>query len=132
MKAKIKNPQQRFTDSQLSYRGKPLARQISVIDRDTGREIVCARFYQSGSVAFCLLWARNTLDWKRSTQGAGRAGGYGYHKQSAALDSAISAAGIELSESIHGVGDSAIDDALRAIARAMTGKPKFYLVRAHA
>ena len=52
-------------------------------------------------------------------------------KESAALEEAIEDAGIELDSPISGHGDSAMDDALQAIARAVTGKRKFFKVRAH-
>lgn len=51
--------------------------------------------------------------------GAGHASGYGYHKASAAAAAAIESAGIELSDPIDGRGDAMIDDALRAIGRAL-------------
>jgi hypothetical protein len=56
--------------------------------------------------------------------GRGQAGGYGYHKPSAAIDAAIRSAGITLTREdgkradISGVGDEAIREALEAIARA--------------
>lgn len=51
--------------------------------------------------------------------GTGHASGYGYHKPSAAAAAAIESAGIELSDPIDGRGDAAVDDALRAIGRAL-------------
>lgn len=105
-----------------------LYRQISILDRDTGKEIVICRTYYPGTVAYCCLWIHGPGE---HGSGAGKAGGYGYHKESAALQEAIGRAGIRLSEPIDGRGDSAMDDALEAIARAVTGKRKFYMVRAH-
>lgn len=60
--------------------------------------------------------------------GHGFAGGYGYHKASAAAHAAIRSAGITLSASIDGAGDSAIEGALGAIARAL-GFDHFAIVR---
>lgn len=54
--------------------------------------------------------------------GSGRAGGYGYHRQSAAAESALSRAGVELSEAIGGRGDQAIRDAVEAVGKALAPK----------
>jgi hypothetical protein len=70
------------------------------------------------------------------TQGSGRAGGYGYHRPSAAAGEAIRNAGFELLTDegkpcdIGGVGDSAIEQALCAIADAI-GLKDYALVRSH-
>ena len=53
------------------------------------------------------------------TANKGKAGGYGYHKESAAIAEAIESAGIALDTDISGVGNSAILDALTAIANAL-------------
>lgn len=60
--------------------------------------------------------------------GHGWAGGWGYHKASAAAHAAIRSAGITLSASIDGGGDSMIEEALGAIARAL-GFDHFTIVR---
>lgn len=51
--------------------------------------------------------------------GAGRVGGYGYHKLSALFQEVLDNAGIQLSDSISGVGDGAIRDAIQAIGHAL-------------
>ena len=81
---------------------------------------VTARFYMgrasSASTVYCDLWV-SARDY--CTSGRGQAGGYGYHKESQALEDAIESAGIKLSRSIGGVGDSAMRDAITAIASAL-------------
>jgi hypothetical protein len=129
MKATIRNPRLDESGRIGRYRDKQFMRQISVIDRDDGREIICARFYWPGSVCYCALWVHA---YPNSASGHGKAGGYGYHKESAALSDAIRSAGFDLDESIHGCGNGAMEVALIAVARAVTGKRKFYMVRAHA
>lgn len=101
--------------------------EIAVIDPVNGKSIVIARIYYPGTVAYACIWIKG----KKYARGTGKAGGYGYHKASAALASAISDAGITLSESINGVGDSAMDRACMAIACAVSGKRKLILHRAH-
>lgn len=110
--------------------------QLSMIDPSSGREVVCARFYSPfrGSNIYACIWVRPCdlrADESAYGFGGGKAGGYGYHKASAALADAISDAGIELDEEISGHGGAAMESAIYAIARANTGKRKFYMVRAH-
>ena len=94
-------------------------KQISAIDPGTGRESVIARWYGSGSTAYCCIWVHGA---EKHGSGAGKAGGYGYHKPSAALQVAIEKAGIRLDQAIDGRGDQAMESAIEAIAKAVTGK----------
>lgn len=82
------------------------------------------------STVYASIWV-NTKD-GRYTSGRGSAGGYGYHKESAAIDAAIASAGIHLfgavfpsdnprekkRRHIDGVGETAIRAAIEAITRA--------------
>lgn len=67
------------------------------------REIVDCRVYmgrsRNSSTVYASLWV-NTFD--AHTSGTGSAGGYGYHKESAAIQDAITSAGIELYGSAYG------------------------------
>lgn len=110
-------------------------KQLAMIDPKTGREIVTARFYMPGQTTqYACIWVYGDIGSEESAYGSGggRAGGYGYHKASAALAEAISDAGITLDQSISARGDATMESALYAIARANTGKRKFFMVRAHA
>jgi hypothetical protein len=91
------------------------------------REIIDCRLYMSrsgdgASPVYCSLWILGGEHW---TSGRGTASGYGYHKCSAAVSSALSSAGVILTRDdgamadISGVGDSAIEEAFRAIGAAM-------------
>jgi len=111
-----------------SYRReKSFASQLAVIDLDTGREIACVRFYQLDEVVYCVVW----IDSDKPARGYGKAGGGGYHKRSAAMGNALTRAGVTLSKPIYGCGDSAMDEALLALARHM-GVARPLVVRAHA
>jgi len=91
-------------------------KEIALIDLDKGISAAEARFYGAGSVVYCVLWVRG-YDYQRDpARGCGKAGGYGYHKPSAALEEAMQHAGIQLAEDIGGRGDDAMQDALRALA----------------
>lgn len=66
-----------------------------------------------------------------SCMGSGSAGGYGYHRPSAAAQEAFSNAGIKLSEDICGRGDRAMEEALLALGRFL-GYRKLEVLVAHA
>ena len=138
LKANITNA--RETNRNM-HRKDSLHQEIAILDPSNGRAIVTCRTYIPGTVAYVLLWISGNGVYARGT---GKAGGYGYHKPSAALDSAIGDAGITLHGDVYGgkrtdkrarisgVGDSAMVEALEAIARAVTGKRKFITHKAHA
>ena len=117
-----------------------------IIGTSKGLQTVCeARFYMArrsdgASPVYCSLWVSGA-QW---TSGHGRASGYGYHKESAALQAAIDSAGIKLTGDnyrelpsdatsdamarINGCGDSAMRAAMRAIAIAAGADPEIMLV----
>lgn len=101
--------------------------QMSLVDLDTGREIACVRFYWPNEAVYCVTWIWSD----KPARGYGKAGGGGYHKKSAALGGALSRAWVTLSKPIDGCGDSAMNDALLALARHM-GVSRPLVVRAHA
>jgi len=101
-------------------------------------EFIDCRLYMSrsgdgASPVYCNIWVRGEpriyegqkyMGHDLHTSGRGTATGYGYHKASQAVASAIESAGITLIDdkgktvNIGGVGDSAIREAFEAIARA--------------
>ena len=92
-----------------------------IVNSDDGlKNIITARCYMgrspSASTVYASIWVRST---DHETSGTGKASGYGYHKQSAAIDEAIRSAEIELDEDISGRGDSAIEESLEAIAATL-------------
>lgn len=117
-----------------------------IIGTSKGLQTVCeARFYMArrsdgASPVYCSLWVSGA-QW---TSGRGRASGYGYHKESAALQAAIDSAGIRLTGDnyrelpsdatsdamarIDGCGDFAMRSAMRAIAIAVGADPELILV----
>ena len=82
--------------------------------------VITARCYMgrsaSASTVYASIWI-NSPGYHSS--GKGKASGYGYHKESAAIAAAIESAGITLDQSIEGIGNTAIEDALKAIAAAL-------------
>jgi hypothetical protein len=76
------------------------------------RTPITLRLYLTNSVAYAVLWVDVGDVY---TGGSGRAGGYGYHRPSQAVEYAVKDAGFTLSEDIGGRGDEAIIEALKAI-----------------
>ena len=131
MKAIFK--QEKHQDNAVNRsREKELTNRIVVVD-DAGskRRIVDCRFYMGrssqASVVYCSIWLSGSIDsglvWM---SGSGQAGGWGYHKASAAMQRAITAAGFTLTEDdgktpspIDGRGDDAMRDAAIALAAAL-------------
>ena len=95
------------------------------------REVITVRCYMgrsaSASVVYAVLWVCCADGhW---TSGSGHAGGYGYHKESAAIADAVKSAGIELKDldrtdrkdhcfDLGGTGTSYYSQVFEAIARA--------------
>ena len=122
--------------------GKNLSRQKEMVSAMSAvaavngkmREVVVARWYMArksdgAPPVYASIWVYGA---GFDISGSGRATGYGYHKASAALSSAIDSAGITLSERIDGCGDGAVRDALKAIARAIAGDSGEILIINHA
>ena len=84
-------------------------------------EPVTARWYMSrsgdgASPVYCSLWIHCSPYY---VSGRGKAGGYGYHKASAAFQEACDSAGIELSQPVDGRGDESVREAMFAIGAAL-------------
>ncbi len=92
--------------------------------------IIRLRFYGTNAINYACIWINDGTKGIYSS-GGGSAGGYGYHRTSAAAGHAIKDAGFKLSESIDGVGDTGIQEAVEAIAKSM-GYRKVYIHKAHA
>lgn len=83
---------------------------------------VCdARFFMgrsaSASAVECSVWIHGRKG--EYVSGRGRATGYGYHKESAALEYALDAAGFRFKDSWGGSGEQAMNEALIAVAKCM-------------
>ena len=89
---------------------------------------ITARIYATNAMHYACVWIGTG---KFYSSGGGKAGGYGYHRASAALQNALDDAGIKLSEPIDGRGEQAMIDALAATAKVL-GYRKFHIHQAHA
>lgn len=86
-------------------------------------EIIDCRFYcTKGGTVTCCIWVYGNEHFSAS----GRAAGYGYEKKSAALQEALTNAGIVLNEYIDGSGY--IKEPLEAVAKWATRKRNIHIV----
>lgn len=132
---------------------KELVSRYLVIDKKTEKVIIDCRCYMgrvsNSSQVYSSIWinslkplCEDAEGFTAYTSGYGMAGGYGYHKESAAIDDAISSAGFTLFGSasgydnkpdfkktcrIAGVGETAINSALLAIAYACGSKDVIFV-----
>lgn len=138
MQAKQTNIAANFTTAQNKAKNysqdKETISKFVIVDKSTERTIVDCRLYMgrssNSSVVYASIWvnikdSKKPKDWVYGfTSGTGSAGGWGYHKSSAAVQNALTSAGIELYDKdktrqyIDGVGDGAIREALLAVAYA--------------
>ena len=84
-------------------------------------EPVTVRWYMSrsgdgASPVYCALWVHCSPYY---VSGRGKAGGYGYHKASAAFQEACDSAGIELSQPVDGRGNDMVREAILVIGEAL-------------
>lgn len=98
------------------------------IEGDNLHEVVSTKVFRAfqGSVTTVILWVYGKDKW---ISASGRAGGYGYHKGSAALQEAIDNSKIKISESINGRGDVAMEMAIEAIAKALYPDKQIFMKR---
>lgn len=99
-----------------------------VLDATKRKEVAELRIYATNGKHTACLWVNGA---KGVVRGSGSAGGYGYHRASAAAEKAIAAAGIRLAASFGGKGNRSIKTAMAAIGRAC-GLRKPWLVEAYA
>lgn len=90
------------------------------------KDLCTLRVYWTQSRAYACCWIYSNGN---CYAGSGWAGGYGYHKPSAAAREALEGAGVELSEDINGRGRDAIISAVEAVGIAAA--PEGALVFVH-
>ena len=124
--------QQKHLDNAKNMNGeKEIVQRIAVVD-DAGskRTIVDCRLYmgrsRNASTVYCSIWASGHINNERVwISGHGKAGGYGYHKPSAAMQHAITAAGFTLTDDngeimpINGRGEEVMHYSAIAIAAVL-------------
>ena len=99
-----------------------------LVSPDVIKEVCTLKLYcdKNGSNVHALFWLYRWDNGARNQYvGYGKAGGWGYHKASAAAAYSFESAGINLSEALDGRGDGAIRDALLAIAKISCIKGRY-------
>jgi len=104
-------------------------RNVAVIHKGDIKVPVTVKWFmgrsRDASVVQCCVWVNGAGVY---TSGLGSAGGYGYHKESAAFADALRSANIAVDEGLSGRGDRAIEDALVAIVRALGYRGKVRVI----
>lgn len=90
-----------------------IPRLADTCDHSTDTPVVTCRLYATAGSTYACIW----LAGGHSASAVAR--GYGYHRASTAVALALSQIGIALSESIDGAGDTALHDAILAVARLL-------------
>lgn len=86
-------------------------------------ELIVCRIWMSKTAdgagpVYCSVWIRDPKQ-TLTTSGRGVATGYGYHKNSQALEEALENAGVQLPFDIGGRGTTAMYDAFKVIAKKL-------------
>lgn len=102
---------------------------LAVVDGKI-KTAVNLRVYGTQARNTACLWVHNE-GWTTSGSGSGSAGGYGYHRPSAAVAEAFEKAGIELSVDINGRGDTAVQDAVLALTEYLYPNTIVEVIKAH-
>lgn len=105
---------------------KNIKRGFKAISIDNGkmRELVDLRIGQTDTTAYACVWMYNN----GCAYGSGKAGGYGYHRASAAAESAFRSAGMVFTSGFGGCGDSAIREAVQAAGEYLSNGAPVYVV----
>jgi hypothetical protein len=107
----------------MSFRDKKeLIHGFQCINAENGMAVIDCRIYagksRNSSNIIAAVWIRDR-NGNRFSHGVGIAGGYGYHKGSQAIETALKEMGIELDKGIGGVGYDACKAAFASIMETL-------------
>lgn len=95
-----------------------------VLDKDFYPWVDCRFYCTDGGTVYCCIWVSG----EKHFSATGRATGWGYEKKSAALQEALTNAGIRLNNNIWGTGE--IRPTVEALAKWTSGKRTLHTVEA--
>lgn len=132
MKATFTNRMDKFTASHRKENAFSKQYAGVICDRGEIKEPVTVRIYSTDSRVYACVWV-NASGYRH---GSAYAGGYGYHRASAAVGESIKNCGIDLDKDIDGRGDGAIREAIEAIVAEIyagneTVMKTFTVIEAH-
>ncbi len=94
-------------------------------DGNQAAPVIDCRLYGTGTANTACIWINSSASAGQGKRralyvnGSGKATGCGYHRPSAAVQNAVTNAGLTVSQDIAGAGESAIETLLLAIGRAL-------------
>lgn len=91
------------------------------------QELVDLRIGQTDATAYACVWL-HVAGYGTYAYGSGKAGGYGYHKSSAAAEAAFRSAGMIFNQSFSGCGDSMTHEAVQAAGEYLSNGAQVYVV----
>lgn len=91
------------------------------------QEVVDLRIGQTSSTAYACVWL-HVAGYGTHACGSGKAGGYGYHRSSAAAESAFRSAGMTFDVSFGECGDSMMREAVKAAGEYLANGAPVYVV----
>ena len=98
------------------------------IDNGEMRELVDLRIGRTDTTVYACVWLSGINHLNCWAYGSGKAGGYGYHRASAAAESAFRAAGMVFDSGFSGCGDSATREAVQAAGEYLSNGLPVYVV----
>lgn len=90
-------------------------------------ELVDLRIGQTATTAYACVWL-HVAGYGTYAHGSGKAGGYGYHRSSAAAESAFRSAGMIFNQSFSGCGDTMTREAVQAAGEYLSNGAPVYVV----
>lgn len=90
-------------------------------------ELVDLRIGNTDATAYTCVWINDT-DHKTYAYGSGKASGYGYHRTSAAAESAFLSAGMSFNQSFGGCGDTMMREAVQAAGEYLANGATVYVI----
>jgi hypothetical protein len=107
----------------------------SDLDNEFSKYYVVCRVYRSlnsaSNTVEIQIYTKDNTSAFNGRQAVAKAFGFGYHRPSAALHDAITMVGIELKYPIDGVGDTAMIEAIAAIAKDICGVERPVVIKTH-
>ncbi len=94
-----------------------------VVDDGQLKEVVDLRVYGTNAMNYVCVWINDSKHNIHAT-GSGSAGGYGYHRPSAAASEAFAKAGVEFTDELAGRGDTIMESAVEAVVRKLYPRNK--------
>lgn len=101
---------------------------LAITTEGAPEEVARVLVWGTAARAYASVWLKAPGDWRG---GHAHAGGYGYHRGSAAVNRALKSAGVVLADDIEGRGDSSYPAAIAAALLALGEARPVYMLQAY-